>query len=150
MAKKNNDVEKGPVYQKRLPVELTESELAERGKELGASLDEIEEVELELKEERDAANVKRKALLERVKELRQQTRTETEERDVPCQEVKDLSKGSLTVIRNDTGIVINTRALSLEERQGGFAFNAGQGPADPDDPGADEPDGEGGEGDGAA
>lgn len=130
MTKKNDDIEKGPVFQKLLPVELTEPELAERGKELGAKLDEIEELELEMKEERDDANVRKKALLERVKELRKQTRTETEERDVPCQEVKDLGQGSLTVVRNDSGEAISTRALSLQERQGDFAFHAGQGPAD--------------------
>lgn len=102
---------------KKLPVKLDDDELLERGKQLVENMRKVGVAE----EEREAENKKRKgdiAFLEGITaRLATSIRTGEEDRDVECEIRKNFSTSSVTIVRIDTGEVVDTRVMDAAERQ---------------------------------
>lgn len=111
------DIETGKPFKKTLPVELTEAELSAKGKKAAKINDVIGKLELALKElkagkttEINEKKTARQALLHEIN-------SGVEDRPVECVEKRDYSKGKVEVVRTDTGVVVESRTMSAEERQ---------------------------------
>lgn len=115
-AKKDDGI-KVTMVTKKLPVKLDDDELLDRGRALVQNMRKTAEAE----EAREAENKRRKgdiALLEGVTaRLSTAISTGTEDKDVDCEERKDFIHGTVTIVRMDTGEVVDQRVMSAEERQ---------------------------------
>jgi hypothetical protein len=102
---------------KRLSVKLDDDELLERGKQLVANMRKVAIAE----EERKSEDKKRKgdiALLEGVTaRLAGAISQGQEEREVECEIRKDYATNNVTVIRMDTGEVVENTPMDAADRQ---------------------------------
>lgn len=115
-----------PEYRK-LPVTLTEEERLARGMraaELGAEYAEVEEAKKAAA--RDLGQ-KLKTLRAEMDELHEAVRTGREQQDVQVDHHRNEERKSIETIRLDTGEIIDSRPMTVEERQGSlFAIPGGR------------------------
>jgi hypothetical protein len=102
---------------RKLPVKLTEAEHNVKAVELAraqlrhdALLEEHKEAKAVMRQEAKAAHAK-------IRELTGDVATGTEQRMVQCREVIDFDQHAVYVVRLDTGVVIESRALNEQDRQ---------------------------------
>ncbi len=101
---------------RELAVELTETEKTAKGQSIARTLEHIDELEQEKKDRtRDLANIIKGERLV-AKKLARQLREGKEIRPVECTEDLDFRIGVAHLKRNDTGEVIETRPLRVDER----------------------------------
>lgn len=102
---------------KKLPVKLDDDELLERGKQLVDNMRKTAVAE----SEREAENKKRKGDIELLEGITARLagviQNGSEDRDVDCEIRKDFEHGVVTVVRLDTGEVVETRPMDAQERQ---------------------------------
>lgn len=102
---------------KKLPVRLSDDEVIERGKQLVENIRKTGKAE----SEREAENKKRKAEIEALELITSKlvdiVEKGEEDRDVECELKKDFERGVVTVVRLDTGEVVETRPMTPDERQ---------------------------------
>lgn len=115
--KKTKQIAKNERIHRELRVNLSDEEKVAYGKELGDVLHGIavEDEKKTLAAELHKAAVK--PLESRVTELGKCLRNGWEERFVECEVSLDFRTGSVSVIRLDTGEVIESRGMTAEERQ---------------------------------
>lgn len=134
------DVWSDPPYEKYLPVNLTLEETDELGKELA-------EAERDLQKQIDAKKADSSRRNEAIKSQRELVQALTskringvETRPVMCVKTTDITKNLVTIVRQDTGETVDTRALTAEERQGAMFETVDDTPEE--EPGDGVPDGE--------
>jgi hypothetical protein len=106
---------------RKLKCFLSTAELAERASQVDANFEQIEEAEHELDAHArrvKSSKAKIDSLIEANREIARVRRDGYEYRDVACVEERDDRLGCMNTIRTDTREVIDTRALSAQERQG--------------------------------
>ena len=102
---------------KKLPVQLTEDELRERGDALAANVEQTAALKEEKKAQDADINGKIKLANEITRKLSHIITMKTEDRDVECDVVKDYKANTVTTFRSDTGEQVDQRPMSAEERQ---------------------------------
>ena len=102
---------------KRLPVQLNEDELRERGDALAGSVQQTAALVEEKKAQDAEINGKIKLSKEITRKLSGNIATKTEDREVECDQTKDFERGIVTTFRSDTGEQVDQRAMTAEERQ---------------------------------
>ena len=107
---------------KELPIPLTEQEFSERGKELAEAHKEYGSLEREFKAVKKDWAAKLGSKEEHVSQLAGVIRDGFERRIVECEVVLDFTSNEVRYVYQ--GNVIETRAMTAEERQQGFAFDA--------------------------
>jgi hypothetical protein len=100
------------IYRK-LPVELSEEELAKRASELAAKELEKDRVE----EQKKAVGAPIAGLKLAIRRLSQVVDTGVEEQEIPCDEIFDDDKMEVRLVRHDTGDEIHVRPYSSLERE---------------------------------
>jgi ribosomal protein L24 len=118
---KSNGRPSDKIVERELPVELTEKELMKLGDEAAEDQRGIEQIKMELK---NLNQDKRELEAQRTRKLHD-IKAGIEQRLVKCRIEEDLDKNVLRVTRNDTGKIIEQRALTLAERQGELGFSMG-------------------------
>ena len=108
---------------RHLACTLTENELLSFGTELADVNLTIQTTEAEKKEAAKAFNATLKRDRLREKLVSEFIRTGIEEREVNCQWNYDFDSGRKTLVRNDTGEVLESDMISDRERQDGFFDN---------------------------
>jgi len=102
---------------KELPVELTASERAAKQDGVLDHLDAIEDLEEEKKESAKSYADDIKAEKAAMAKLRKQLGSNSEKRNVECEEQSDFRTQTVITIRLDTGAVISERTMSADELQ---------------------------------
>lgn len=109
------DEEGRVLFERELPVPLTDEELKERGQELAEKMREVDQAE---QAKKDAA-AHHKQIVERLtaeaSDMARVIRAGKVERSVKCYTEHDLEKEVARVVRCDTGEVVETRTLSRDE-----------------------------------
>ena len=109
-----------PVREKsieKLPVELTAAELAARADELASLFADHAQVELEFEQRKQAHKSRVSAILSRQSELARELREKEVPRDVEVETFLNFDAGVAEITRLDTGELVRTRALSIDELQ---------------------------------
>jgi len=140
MGKKKNDGSNGQAQtvQRELPVQLSEGELLKAG-------DRMADIELEidgLKDDRKELNRQIKDREKDRNDLAKKIDLGTEGRLVDCHWLEDLNQNVKTLVRDDTGEVVDTVAMTAADRQEGMSFAMGDQPMVDEDgaeDGADAP-----------
>jgi len=117
MAKKQNGAVEGTQVERELLVPMTDEAVEARADELAALVNEQKEIEDLL---REYGSDKRKRLREikaRQRVLAQAIATHKEAAMVQCAEEQVFAQNKVVVRRLDTGEVVETRAMSGDERQ---------------------------------
>jgi hypothetical protein len=122
---------------RELLCELTQAELLQRGDSMAVSELRVEQLKLKRGEVSDKIKAER-ALRRKLAGI---IDTGREERDVPCVWIGDFVHNCFTCVRQDTGEVIDTRAMTAADRQEDMGFDAERPArrhvdADPDEPSA--------------
>lgn len=104
-------------YPEILPVKLTESEIADRGKKAAAARLRVAEIEAKKKEAADHWKAKLELAENERDEFLDVIATGSEDREVECIETFEFRAGLVTVVRADTGEKIRERAMTSSERQ---------------------------------
>lgn len=107
--------------ERELPVKLTEAELMKLGDQAAEDQRGIEHIKIELK---SLSEDKRELEAQRTRKLHD-IKAGVEQRLVKCHIEENLDKNVLRVTRDDTGEIIEERALTLAERQGELGFSMG-------------------------
>jgi hypothetical protein len=105
---------------KTLPVKLTPDEERSKGKEAARIGRECTTMHLEMAQLKIAMKQKKEALADKARaivDLHHEINTGQEYREVQCREELDHTHLVVHTIRLDTGEVIETRAMTLDERQ---------------------------------
>jgi hypothetical protein len=105
------------MLKRELPVFLTEDELAAKAQELVKVIAETEAAEGKLKLESSMAREDIKELRKKSSRLAATVRNKTECRQVSCAWEIDYLSGIRNLIRTDTGEIVESRTLTVEERQ---------------------------------
>lgn len=100
------------IYRK-LPVELSDEELAKRAAELAAKELEKDRVE----EQKKAVGAPIAGLKLAIRRLSQVVDTGTEEQEVPCDEIFDDDRFEVRIVRKDTGVQLHERPYTSLERE---------------------------------
>ncbi len=108
------------VETRTLPVELTDDELLQRGDELARAIQAVREEERHQKAQREAMKDALASLQGDCARLAQVVRERAEPRSVGCRIVHDYAANAVQLVREDTGEVIESRAMSDHERQLGL------------------------------
>lgn len=104
-------------WDEEIPVNLTDTEIRQYGKDLASVLDKLSDVRAE-KKEADADFKKRIQEIEStVRDLTRKISTGKEERKVPLKAVENKSKWEVDIYREDTGELVRSRPMTAEERQ---------------------------------
>lgn len=98
-------------------VPLSDEEQRLKGAELAGVTKEIEKVEIEKSTTQAKYTAKLKDLRKRERELAQQVREKSEDREIACSHQADRGAGVMLTVRSDTGEVISQRPLEEHERQ---------------------------------
>lgn len=101
----------------KLPVLLSESELAARSAELARKVREAKEVEDEKKTSMSEFKAKAEGIDMKVRELAEIVDTKQEDRAVECIVNPDYAAGTMVTVRRDTGEVVQSRPMTQDERQ---------------------------------
>ena len=109
-------------FKESLPCLLTSQEKLVKGEELVKRLEEKED--LEDKKKKSADDFKGAISIKEfdVKRLARQIGTGIEHREIECRELFHFARNLVETIRMDTGEVIRSRAMRVEERQEGFQY----------------------------
>jgi hypothetical protein len=104
-------------FTKTITKELDDTESAKLGRELCQTLEEIEvatkyrkEFNAEIKEKLDGLIIKRNALKDAIEAGK-------DEEHVVCYEVEDFDASAIHTVRKDTGVRVDTRAMTADERR---------------------------------
>jgi hypothetical protein len=103
---------------------LSDEDLKLRGHNLAAAVKELEEVEAEKKQAVSEFGVRIKALDERIQSLAVVVKARHEARPITCEWRGDGKTGTMKLYRLDTDTVIDTRAMTVEEKQGTLNFSS--------------------------
>lgn len=109
-----------------LPVRLTEDELIARGDALARQHQVVRDEELVQKGEREAMKQRLADLESEQARLARIVRDKAEPRPVECRVVFDYAGNAVQVVREDTGEVIEARAMTDRERQIGLPMHGVQ------------------------
>ena len=102
---------------RKLPVQLNDEEIADRGRAVAKAVEERAALQ-EAKKEADAdINGKIKEQGGIIRTLSRVIATGTEEREIEVEVKKDNESRTVSVIREDTGEVVETRPMTAEELQ---------------------------------
>ncbi len=101
----------------KLPCKLTNDEVRRKGEELALERKKHREVADEAKASAARFKADLKAIDEKIDDLAEQVRSRRETREVEVIERKDMDIAMVETIRVDTGEVIRSRAMTLNERQ---------------------------------
>lgn len=112
---------------RELPVELTEEEINERGRELPIVMEEIDRIEEEKKNVNADYNGRIKRMKADADKLAREIRTEEKIVSVPCQWEYYWSENVKKMVRTDTGQVLDQLAIQDHERQQQFPAAKGTG-----------------------
>lgn len=104
-------------FTRSLPCKLTDSERRLRGVKLAEANHERAEIELRKKDASAGFREELKANGKRIEELSEQVSSGVEKRPVECCERPDEDRQVVEIYRVDTGAVIDTRPMTLDERQ---------------------------------
>jgi hypothetical protein len=105
------------IFFQQLPVQLTEDEIKQRGKDLAKTHQDIVEVERHKKEINDDFKAKLSALVASACSLSRAISNGYEYREVECNWAYFWEKGEKHMVRIDTGEVVEIRKISEYERQ---------------------------------
>lgn len=111
---------------KNLPCDLTETEIATYSQELAKTTSMQAEIEAEKKEVLSDFTAKLNKCLADARVLARKITTRKEDRHVECDLDFDYVKGMVYTIRTDTGVTIDQRKLTDDERQEWLDFNQEQ------------------------
>lgn len=101
----------------KLPVVLSERELAARAAELAREVRKGKEVEDEKKTTMADFKARTEAIDMKVRELSEIVDTKQEDRSVECIVDPDYAAGTMVTVRRDTGEVVQSRPMTQDERQ---------------------------------
>lgn len=105
---------------RQLRVKLTGGEIAKYSKELAKQNQDLKEVEEAKKEVVGKYDSQIKTIKLALLNLSRKVTTEEEDRNVDCWWDYDFAKGEKSLIRSDTGEVVETQIIRDEERQKSF------------------------------
>jgi hypothetical protein len=100
-----------------LPVSLTEEEIKQKGDVLATRIEERDDIEQRRKAAADGFKEELKAINGDINSLARQVRTREEQRIVKCLWERDDSRMSMILVRQDTGEIVESRAMHDDERQ---------------------------------
>lgn len=109
--------EKSASFKKTLPVDLTNDELLHRGDLIAQAMDEVRKAEGELAIAKEKAKGEVKKWGGIVDKMQMQLRRKKEDRSVMCHEIKFFEERLGRTYREDTGDLVSTRSLQVEELQ---------------------------------
>ena len=98
---------------RKLPVQLTDDEIADSGRSVAKAV----EQKAALQEEKKAQTADIKLQGEIIRTLSHVIATGVEEREIEVEVRKDNDSKTVSVVREDTGEVVETRAMTPEELQ---------------------------------
>jgi hypothetical protein len=99
----------------RLPVKLTEPEVAIRADELAEKVKELQDAKDGAKETQAAAKERISEIESEVKKLAGVVREKAEDRQVTCREVRNEERRTIDLVREDTGETVRYRAMTMSE-----------------------------------
>jgi hypothetical protein len=102
---------------RRLPVELSDEEIAKRADELAAKELEKDREEASKKSANASATGRISLLKERIKQLSEAIDAKTEEQEIACDEVFDDDRFEVRIVRKDTGEKLHDRPYTSLERE---------------------------------
>jgi len=102
----------------KLPVKLTREEVAERAKELAATIEEHDRIDAAKKASASEAKVELDQANARIRELSRAVKSGEEFQDVECRWEPDPVRLVMNLLRCDTGERVTSRSMTNEERQG--------------------------------
>lgn len=100
-----------------LPVRLTDTELLIKAKELSAKVAELDAVEATKKSVAAECKVKYDTLNSDIHHLAKILRTGREDREIEVQEIRNDPARTIEVVRIDTGEVVESRPMTINELQ---------------------------------
>lgn len=103
--------------QRVLPVKLTADERDERGRELSQAWDDYEVIEEEKKDVSKGLTKKLRDKRADISKLSRTLKVGVEPRVVTCRWVEDFNHNVKRLVRQDTGDIVEERALTTDERQ---------------------------------
>jgi hypothetical protein len=109
-----------------LPVDLTEKEIALRGRECGEKMRERAALEATFEVAKKEHKADIEALDETITDLGRALATGQEIRDVECEVVINWDADCVETLRTDTGEVVAQRPIRPEERQRTFQLRTGK------------------------
>lgn len=107
--------------QERLPRPATEEEMVEYARLYAEAVQEIEQIEQELRAARDEAKNRKVEPSETIARLGTVLVTGRREDWVPVEERADYRAGRVWTVRTDTGVVLSEREMTEGDRQVGIA-----------------------------
>lgn len=105
---------------RELPVKLTDAELRERAKELGAAIEDHAIAERQKKAAADDFKMQLEALDTKISNLGHIVTRGEEYRPVAITTRKDFERSKVETIRLDTNEVVDSRPMTLDEKQSGL------------------------------
>lgn len=105
------------VTSRKLPVDLSTMEVRERSLELSSKIAEARALEARRKAAASEFKASDQEIRARIDELAESVKSGRESRQVECRWSRNESLGRMELARMDTGEVIESRALTPEERQ---------------------------------
>lgn len=117
MSKKEKDIIHTTHEPHTLPCKLTEKDKAVAAEELATAIQQGESLELERKSALGDLKKRKDNLLERIHNLTIKVKDGIEMRPVECELKLNHTKLTATLIRPDTGEEVETREMTLEEKQ---------------------------------
>lgn len=132
------DVRKGEPFDYSLPVELKPAELQQYGRDLGASLADLQRLDTQLEEAKGANKASRKPVEAKRDRLAEALRSGKEYRDVRFQSIYDYVGNTAKVVRLDTDETVSERPLTEAERQREIEFAGDAEPGNEFPPTVDE------------
>lgn len=110
----------GEKVTRHLSFVLTDDETMARGRELAKSLEERDLTEVEAKTAAKASKETIEYLEKTIGTLTRAIRSGTENRPVSCEWVPDSARGMMKLVRDDDARIVESRAMTDDERQGRF------------------------------
>ena len=127
MAKKTEHIDTTEIFQ-NLRVQLTDEELIESSKKLTDAMEKIDEVVSQKKEAVAHYKTLEEAAAGEAAKYRNEIRSGYVYRDIRCDEIKNWDKKTVTIIRLDTGEIVNSREMMPDEMQRDITGVAGSMP----------------------
>lgn len=110
--------------ERSLTVKLTTEEQLQRGNELAAKIEEMQNIEMSAEEARGNFKAELKRVEGEISRLKRTVLDGKEQRTVRCEWQLNFDHGIAELIRLDTFEVVQSRPLTDEERQGGLFTSA--------------------------
>lgn len=108
-----------------LPVKLTQEEIIENAKKLAKATNDLRDAETRKAEVVSQLTADCKRLKSAADSLSLLISNGYEYRNIECELIYDFNKGTKTLTRIDTGEIVRTVEISIEERQGTFSYTEG-------------------------